>query len=207
MVLSVLFFQVNQRLTEIFRYSGKEPFAGLPVIVCGDFYQLPPVKGSPVYSSATSIKGFLALDLWKKFQMVELTEVMHQRGDHHFIRVLNKIREGNIDKDVEYTVKAWFLETVISWTCCAYVCRKWTSHNETQLNNLDSQLVFIEATDEFPNNINISGSQIDAIKLRKISKTGNLESQLNLKVGSQVMIMSNIDISDRLVNGLVGRVT
>ena len=38
MVSSVLFFQVNQRLTEIFRYSGKEPFAGLPVIVCGDFY-------------------------------------------------------------------------------------------------------------------------------------------------------------------------
>ena len=63
MLLSVLFFQVNQRLTEIFRYSGKKPFAGLPVTVCGDFYKLPPVKVSPVYSSATSIKGFLALDL------------------------------------------------------------------------------------------------------------------------------------------------
>ena len=80
-VSSVLFFQVNKRLTEIFRYSGKEPFAGLPVIVCGDFYQLPPVKGSPVYSSAISIKRFFALDLWKKFQIVELTKVMRQRGD------------------------------------------------------------------------------------------------------------------------------
>ena len=101
MVSSVLFFQVNQQLTEIFRYSGKESFAGLPVIVCGDFYQLPPVKGSPVYSSSTSTKGFLALDLWKKLQMVELTEVMPQRSDHDFIRVLNKIRERNID--VEHT--------------------------------------------------------------------------------------------------------
>ena len=63
-----MFFQVNQRLTEIFRYSGKEPFPGLPVIVCGDFYQLSPVKRSLVYNSATSIKGFLALDLRKKFQ-------------------------------------------------------------------------------------------------------------------------------------------
>ena len=45
-VSSVLFFQVNELLTKIFRYSGKEPFAGLPVIFCGDFYQLPPVKGS-----------------------------------------------------------------------------------------------------------------------------------------------------------------
>ena len=53
MVSSVLFFRVNQPLTEISRYLGKEPFAGLPVIVCTDFYQLPPVKGSPVYSSVT----------------------------------------------------------------------------------------------------------------------------------------------------------
>ena len=30
---------------------------------------------------------------------------------------------------------------------------------------------------------------------------------MNLKVGSQVIITSNIDINDRLVNGLVGRVT
>ena len=59
MVSSVFFFQVNQQLTEIFRYPGKEPFAGLPTIVCGDFYQLLPVKGSPVYNSATSIKGFI----------------------------------------------------------------------------------------------------------------------------------------------------
>ena len=37
MVLSLLFFQANQRLTEIFRYSDKEKFAGLSVLVCGDF--------------------------------------------------------------------------------------------------------------------------------------------------------------------------
>ena len=63
MVSSVLFFQVNQWLTEIFRYSGNEPFSGLPALVCGDFCELPPVKVLPVYSSATSIKGFLALGL------------------------------------------------------------------------------------------------------------------------------------------------
>ena len=81
------------------------------MIVCGDFYQLPRVKGSSVYSSTASIKCFLALDLWKKFQMVKRTEAMRQRGDHDFIRVLNKIREGNINKDVELTLKARFLET------------------------------------------------------------------------------------------------
>ena len=65
--LSVLFSQFNGRLNKIFGYSGEEPFTGLPVIVHGDFYQLLPVKSSPIYSSATSIKGFLFLDFWTKF--------------------------------------------------------------------------------------------------------------------------------------------
>ena len=81
MVSSILFYQVNQRLNELFRYSGNEPFAVLPVIVCGDVFQLPLVKGLPLYNSAASIKGFITLALWRKFQTVELTEVMHRRGD------------------------------------------------------------------------------------------------------------------------------
>ena len=53
-----------------------------------------PVKCLPVYSSAASIKGFIALDLWRKFQMVELTEFMCQKGDFKFNSLLYKIREG-----------------------------------------------------------------------------------------------------------------
>lgn len=69
-------FQVNRILNEIFEYLDKEPFVGLSVIVCGDCSKLTPVKGSPAYSSATLITGCLALDLWKKFKMVELAELM-----------------------------------------------------------------------------------------------------------------------------------
>ena len=70
------------------------PFAGLPVLVCGDLYQLPPVKGAPIYSSADNIKGYLSLELWNNFKFVELTEVMRQRADLEFIYFLNKIRVG-----------------------------------------------------------------------------------------------------------------
>ena len=76
MVLSILLYQFNQRLNEIFEYSDQLPFAGMSVIVCGNFYQLPPVRGLPVYSITVSIKGLLNLDLWHKFKMTELTEVI-----------------------------------------------------------------------------------------------------------------------------------
>ena len=141
MVSSVLFYQVNQRLSKISEFSGNEPFARLPVIVCDDFFQLPPVKGLPVYSSAASIKGFIALDLWRKFQMVELTEVMRQRGDFEFISLLNKIREGEIDDHVENILKSRFLKEksfpqhVVHMFAENKLAKE---HNETQLNTLDT---------------------------------------------------------------------
>ena len=52
----------------------------------------------------------------------------------------------------------------------------------------------------------LSQNQIDAINQRKMSETGNLESQLKLKIGPQVILTSNVDNDDRLINGLIGKV-
>ena len=90
--------------------SGNEPFAELAVIVFSYFFQLPPVKGLPVYSSGASVKDFIALDLWGKFQIVELTEVMHQRSGFDIISLLIKIREAEIDEQVENTLNSRFLK-------------------------------------------------------------------------------------------------
>ena len=139
--------------------------------------------------------------------MVELTEVMRQRGDFEFISPLNKIREGEIDDHVENTLKSHFLKkkSFPQHVVHMFVENKPAKeHNETQLNNLNSQLIFIDAIDEIPKDIVLPQSQIDANKQRKMSETGNLESQLKLKIGAQVMLTSNLDIHDRLVNSLVG---
>ena len=170
------------------------------------FFKLPPVKGLPDYSSAASIKGFIALDLWRKFQKVELTEVMRQRGDFDFISLLNKIMEGEIDDHVENTLKVKeksFPQHVVHMFAKNRPAKE---HNETQLNTRDTPLILIDAVDEIPKDIVLSQSQIDAIKQRKISETGNFESQLKLKIGAQVMLTSNLDIDDRLANNLAGTV-
>ena len=101
MVSSVLFYQVHQRLNEIFGVSTNLPFAGLPFFVFGDLYQLPPVKGAPIYSSTHNVKGYLSLQLWNNFEVVELTKVMRQRGDLEFRSFLNNIRVGIVDYEGE----------------------------------------------------------------------------------------------------------
>ena len=51
MVSNELFFQLNQRLIDIFRCGSNKPFAGIQMILRGDLYQLPPVRGKPVFMS------------------------------------------------------------------------------------------------------------------------------------------------------------
>ena len=75
-------------------------------------------------------------------------------------------------------------------------------HDETQLNTLDTQLILNDAIDKISKDIVLSQKQIDEIKQRKMSETGNLESQLKLKIGAKVILTSNLDIDDRL--GLAG---
>ena len=67
-------------------------------------------------------------------------------------------------------------------------------------------MILIDATNEIPKDIVLSQNQIDAIEQWNVSQTGNLESQLKLKIIAQVMLISISDIDDRLVNGLVGKV-
>ena len=191
MVSSVLFYEVNQRLNEIFAYSGSEAFSGLPVIVCGDFFQFPPVKVLPVYSIAASIKGFIALDFWRKFQMIELTKFMRRRGDFQIISLLNKIKERGIDDHVENNLKSRFLKEKYFPQHAVHMFaenKPAKEQNETQLNTLDTQLIWIDAIDEIPKDFVLSQSQIDEIKQRKMRETGNIKSQLKLKSGAPVML-------------------
>ena len=76
-------------------------------------------------------------------------------------------------------------------------------HDDTQLGMLESQLVCIDAINEIPKDI-VSLSQINANKLIKITESGNLASQLKLKISAQAMLTLNLDIEDRLVNGPAG---
>ena len=111
MVSSDLFYKIHVRLTEIFGCKPDEQFAGIPMLVCGDLYQLPPVKGKSIFSvSDQSIDKLLSLDLWRLFTLAELTEIMRQKDDVDFIELLNKVRVGNVDEIVERKLKAKFIE-------------------------------------------------------------------------------------------------
>ena len=109
MVSSVLFFRLNHRLIETSGCDSEKAFARLPVIVCVDFYQLPPVNGAPIYSVNATAKGLVTFELWQLLEMAEPTEVMCQRADLNIIGILNKIRTGDVDDVVEKVLRSRFI--------------------------------------------------------------------------------------------------
>lgn len=76
----------------------------LQVVLCGDFYQLPPVVTSKDHDAWVSLypenpEGWaFRTDEWQRmgFDTTELTEVVRQK-DNHFADALNQIRHGDAD--------------------------------------------------------------------------------------------------------------
>ena len=66
----------------------------------GDLYQLPLVNAMPVYASSNSgePENYVADELSKISEVVELTEAMRQEGDTSFIDLLTKFELGILIK-------------------------------------------------------------------------------------------------------------
>ena len=77
MVSNLLLLYIHQRLVEVFGCSQEKAFAGISVIVFGDFYQLPPIQQRTIYAEYKD--AWLNLSpLWQLFEMAELHEIMRQ---------------------------------------------------------------------------------------------------------------------------------
>ena len=209
MVSGKLLYQVHRRLNEIFHPLQDIPFGGKAVLVFGDFYQLPPVQGKAVlmFDETNTSDRFLMLDLWRKFRLVELTEIMCQRGNAKFIELLNNIRVGTINTSIDDILKAHFIqypETPYPYDALHIYAENNPAniYNERMLNSLPGRLITIPAKDDIPKNCSMK--DVLEAQNRKQSNTGGLSVLLKVKVNARVMVTTNVDLSDRLINGQIG---
>ncbi len=84
---------VNQ-ICKIFKNSNA-PFGGMQVILCGDFFQLPPVsKKDEDNSFVDKSKAWEEMDI-----KVCYLEEQYRQEDEKFLKLLNQIRENNVSVD------------------------------------------------------------------------------------------------------------
>ena len=68
-------------------------------MVCGDLYQLSPANAKPVFTFnvTETMEGFISMDLWHKFKLAEIDQVV-QQDDDTFVNLINKIRKLKLIK-------------------------------------------------------------------------------------------------------------
>jgi ATP-dependent DNA helicase PIF1 len=177
----------------------------MQVILCGDFFQLPPIGlGGKVHFCFES-------DTWRQlFQgggLVVLDTVFRQKDDVTFLNILNEMRVGALSRNSVAILNAKSKESgriVVSTTALSNeICptklfstnKDVDGFNETELSRLTSVSYIYNAVDE--------GSSVQVLMLKECTKA---PQRLELKVGAQVMLLKNISTAKGLVNGACGTV-
>ncbi|XP_068263222.1 ATP-dependent DNA helicase PIF1 [Nyctibius grandis] len=169
-----------------------EPFGGIQLIICGDFLQLPPVcKGNEETKFCFQAKS------WRKCIHInmELTEVRRQT-DKTFVSLLSAVRLGRCTEEVTRLL----MQTATNRSeCDGILATRLCTHkddveitNERRLQQLSGEVHTFEALDS------------DPMLVRLIDAQCPVGGRVELKLGAQVMLAKNLDVSQGLVNGARG---
>ena len=208
---------VNDRCCMV-KYKNPEgkDFGNVNILAVGDLYQLTPVMQTELYKKSykdVKCASDLAPNLWDKFLLHELTQIMRQR-DKAFADMLNVVRVGKPEEnsEVDKMLKARILNIkedeedypfdILHVYAKNLHCSEW---NEKMLNRLNGRLYITRSQDRLQD-VKIDMDQLDLSRL-SATETGNLAHTLLLKVGARVFVSNNIDVSDGLTNGVFGTVS
>lgn len=170
----------------------ERPFGGIQLILCGDFFQLPPVS-----KNNDGAKFCFQSEAWQKCVHFNYElRTVHRQKDEAFVKILNNIRIGRVTDDIVDTLKETAKQKiesngVLATRLCSHV-KEADEINEFQLNELKGGTKVYTALDSDNSMAHILDQQL------------GIPSKLVLKLGAQVMLLRNINVTSGLVNGARG---
>ena len=183
---------VNQ-ICKIARQDTR-PFGGLQVILCGDFFQLPPINESGLEKSGFAYKS----DSWKELDLtVCYLDEQHRQFDDSFLKILNDIRSQDVS---EYTFEK--LSTRLNKDLLEHMIpTKLYTHNADvdAINNFQ-----LEKIDK-PVNKYLMTTRGDKNIIEALKKGCLAPVELLVKVGALVMFIKN-NPAKGYINGTLGKV-
>uniref|UniRef100_A0A182PJQ6 ATP-dependent DNA helicase PIF1 n=1 Tax=Anopheles epiroticus TaxID=199890 RepID=A0A182PJQ6_9DIPT len=201
-----------EKIEAVARYVRKndKPFGGVQLILCGDFFQLPPVGRLPDRSrpgqysqdaqqddESGRVRFCFESKAWRECinASYELT-VVHRQRDQEFISILNSIRIGRVTDEISERLRktaSQRIETegILATQLCSHTSEV-DAINQAKLEALRTEAKVFEAKDSDPYSV----KQLDMML--------QAPAKLTLKIGAQVMLLKNYNISEGLVNGARG---
>ena len=209
MVGSEMLKFVYLRLQEI--KGNDKDFLGVHVILVGDLFQLKPVADSFFFANNSCDYTSLAPNLWKThFTMFELTEIMRQKDDTPFARLLNRVREGKQTQEdlamlqsrtISFDERDYqeLKNDLHLFPCNATV----DIHNRYVYDNVNTEKAEIKCLDTVLSEDTeyVKHAILEQVKGKKINETGNLNENLRVAVGLCYDTTHNVSVADGICNG------
>ena len=186
MVSAKLFRQVELVCREV--RCKETHFGSLQVILCGDFFQLPPIRdelygdfGHYCFESEFFCDAFP--------HSIQMCNV-HRQSETELIRAINQLECGDVSEDTEIFMKC--LSRPIS---AEHIVKLYARNLEVDIYNFEQLRHINSALKTF-----LAKDTGDIFYLKKILAP----KHFGVKVSAPVMLLANL--SDTLVNGLIGKV-
>lgn len=177
--------------------GDSRPWGGIQLVLCGDFFQLPPVGiERPAVTFCFQTDSWAAAIANNVFCLV----TKHRHGtDARFGAMLDKIRVGTVESDDMFDGAGSHIEALkargIEPTHLYATNRDVDAENETKLAAI---------TEEEEHEFEADDWGVTKSAREAITRTCLAPEILRLKVGAQVMLLKNIDTKAGLVNGARG---
>ncbi|MEI8061750.1 MAG: AAA family ATPase [bacterium] len=185
------------RVCKSFKRNNK-PFGGIQIILCGDFFQLPPIsasyedEGQFIYHSSA----------WKNgnFKICYLEE-QHRQTDNETISILNEIRVNNVSPKNLALLKSKIAKPHTEKDGAFEPTRLYT-HNVDVDNINNRALADLKEDEKIYDMITRGGNEVLTDLLKKSCLA---IERIKLKVGAKVMFVKN-NFETGYVNGTLGTV-
>lgn len=169
-------------------------FGDLQVILCGDFFQLPPVSSS---QQKNEIQFAFESDAWKNgnFHVCYLEE-QHRQGDDPLLTILKDMRSGTTGEHTKIPLRTRYKKEPTGSTKATKLYSRNINVdeiNERELQKISAETkVFTMTTSGFNGLVN------------NLKKSCLAQEQLKLKIGAEVMFIKNDITQNKYVNGTRG---
>lgn len=170
-----------------------EAFGGIQVVLCGDFFQLPPVFSGP---SVEEKRFAFEASAWQEgnFHVCYLQE-QHRQGNDPLLVVLNDIRSGTVGEHTKVPLRTRYKKEPQGATKATRLY----SHNVNVDTINENELAHIEGQEKIFTMMTEGFSAL----VEGLKKSCLASEQLKLKIGAEVMFIKN-DSLGRYVNGTRG---
>lgn len=169
--------------------NSNESFGGMQIVLCGDFFQLPPVSSG----SVNEVQFAFESHAWENgnFHVCYLHE-QHRQGNDPLLTILNDIRSGTAGEHTKVPLRTRYKKEPEGETKATRLYSRninVDSMNDQELTNLNAkEKIFKMKTNGF-------SALVEGLK-----KSCLAVEQLKLKIGAEVMFIKN-DPTGRYVNG------